>query len=242
MPTREPIIEIQDLHYTYPNGQKALQGINLAVFAGEKVALVGPNGAGKSTLLLQLNGILQGKGQVRIAGLELNKRTLRRIRGLVGLVFQDPDDQLFSSTVFEDVAFGPLYMGLPEEEVRRRVKEALQAVGLEGFENRVPHHLSQGQKKRVAIATVLAMEPHILALDEPTSELDPRTRRALIRLLQDLPQTLLVATHDMRLVATLCERTVILDEGQIVADGPTAELLADEPLLERHGLESPYAH
>ncbi len=233
------VIEVDNLVYTYPDGQQALKGISLMVREGEKVAVIGPNGAGKTTLFLHLNGILNGNGTVRVMGLEVTGRHLGAIRAKVGMVFQDPDDQLFSPTVFEDVAFGPLHMGLPEGEVRRRVRWALTQVGLEGFEDRMPHHLSLGERKRIAIATVLAMEPAILVLDEPSSELDPRSRRSLIQLLEKLPQTMLVASHDMRLVRDLCARTVIMDEGRIVADGPTPHLLADIALLERHGLEQP---
>ena len=233
----EYCIEIRDLSFAYPDGRRALRDVSLSVRSGEKVALVGPNGAGKSTLLLHLNGILQGEGTVHVMGQQVAGHHLAYIRAQVGLVFQDPDDQLFSPTVFDDVAFGPLYAGLPEGETQRRVAWALTQVGLEGYAGRISHHLSLGEKKRAAIATVLAMQPEILALDEPTSGLDPRTRRRLVGLLQELPQTMLAATHDMRLVAEVFSRTVILDEGQVVADGPTVELLADENLLEAHGLE-----
>jgi cobalt/nickel transport system ATP-binding protein len=233
------VIEIDNLVYAYPDGRQALKGVSLTVREGEKVAVTGPNGAGKSTLFLHLNGILNGDGRVRVMGLEVTDRHLGTIRAKVGMVFQDPDDQLFSPTVFEDVAFGPLHIGLSEGEVRRRVSWALAQVGMKGFEDRMPHHLSLGERKRVAIATVLSMDPAVLVLDEPTSELDPRSRRSLIRLLRELPQTMLVASHDMRLVRDLCSRTVILDEGRIVADGPTSRLLADVELLERHGLEQP---
>jgi len=233
----ESCIEIDSLSFAYPDGRSALRDVSLGVRPGEKVALVGPNGAGKSTLLLHLNGILRGEGTVRVMGQEVAEPHLARIRGQVGLVFQDPDDQLFSPTVFEDVAFGPLYAGLPEEEIRRRVAWALAQVELEGYAERVSHHLSLGEKKRAAIASVLSMQPDILALDEPTSGLDPRTRRRLIGLLHELPQTMLVATHDMQLVAQVFPRTVVLDGGWVVADGPTDELLADERLLEAHGLE-----
>jgi cobalt/nickel transport system ATP-binding protein len=233
----ESCIEIDSLSFAYPDGRSALRDVSLGVRPGEKVALVGPNGAGKSTLLLHLNGILRGEGTVRVMGQEVGEPHLARIRGQVGLVFQDPDDQLFSPTVFEDVAFGPLYAGLPDAEIRRRVAWALAQVELEGYAERVSHHLSLGEKKRAAIASVLSMQPDILALDEPTSGLDPRTRRRLIGLLHELPQTMLVATHDMRLVAQVFPRTVVLDGGWVVADGPTDELLADERLLEAHGLE-----
>jgi cobalt transport protein ATP-binding subunit len=235
-----PLLAIDDLRYAYPDGQPALNGVSLAINPGEKVALVGPNGAGKSTLLLHLNGILGGPdAPVRVCGLPPDKKNLPVIRGLVGLVFQNPDDQLFSPTVLEDVAFGPLHMGLDEAEVRRRAGRALAQVGMAGFEGRLSHHLSIGQKKRVAIATVLSMAAELLALDEPTAGLDPRGRRQLIDLLRELPQTLLVSTHDMALVREIFPRTIIMDDGRVVADGPTAELLSDAPLLAAHGLELP---
>jgi cobalt/nickel transport system ATP-binding protein len=233
-------IEIRKLSFAYPDGRQALRGIDLAVHEGEKVALVGPNGAGKSTLLLHLNGLLRGDGVVQVMGRTVEEPNLGWIRAKVGMVFQNPDDQLFSPTVFDDVAFGPLYVGLPEEEIRRRVEWALAQVGLEDYADRVSHHLSLGEKKRAAIATVLSMQPEILALDEPTSGLDPRTRRRLIGLLRELPQTMLVATHDMNLVAETCGRAVILDKGEVIADGGMRELLVDEQLLDAHGLEKPH--
>jgi len=234
---RLPVIDVADLSFSYPDGRRALAGVSLAILPGEKVALVGPNGAGKSTLMLHLNGILGDKDSpVRVGGLPMSKENLPIIRGRVGLVFQNPDDQLFSPTVFEDVAFGPLHMGLPEAEVRRRAAVALEQVGMAGAEDRLSHHLSIGQKKRVALATVLAMEPEILVLDEPTAGLDPRGRRQLIALLRDLPRSMLVSTHDMALVAELFPRMVIMDEGRIVADGATGQLLATPALLEAHGL------
>jgi len=232
-------IELGSLSFAYPDGRRALSRIDLRVARGEKVAVVGPNGAGKSTLFLHLNGILRGQGRVCVAGVELNDRVIRTVRARVGLVFQDPDDQLFSPTVFEDVAFGPLHLDYPREEVQDRVTRALAAVGMSGYEEQMPHHMSLGERKRIAIATVLAMEPEILVLDEPSAGLDPRARRNLINLLRDLPQTMLVASHDMRLVWELCPRTVILDGGQLVADGPTATLLQDAALMERHALEVP---
>jgi len=234
---RLPVIDVADLSFSYPDGRRALAGVSLAILPGEKVALVGPNGAGKSTLMLHLNGILGDKNSpVRVGGLPMSKENLPVIRGRVGLVFQNPDDQLFSPTVFEDVAFGPLHMGLPEAEVRRRAAVALEQVGMAGAEDRLSHHLSIGQKKRVALATVLAMDPEILVLDEPTAGLDPRGRRQLIALLRDLPRSMLVSTHDMALVAELFPRMVIMDEGRIVADGATGQLLASPALLEAHGL------
>jgi cobalt transport protein ATP-binding subunit len=231
-------IEMQDLSYAYPDGHVALRNVNLIVGAGERVGLVGPNGAGKSTLLLHLNGLLAGTGRVLVAGMSLSDGNLPHVRRKVGLVFQEADDQLFSPTVFEDVAYGPIYQGMPSDEVEKRVAGALSKVGLEGFERRAPYHLSVGEKRRVSLATVLAMEPEILVLDEPSSGLDPRGRRGLINLLRGLPQTILVATHDMLLVRELLPRTVIMDGGAIVADGPTERLLRDEVLMERHGLEA----
>jgi len=231
-------IEVNQLKFNYPDGHTALRGVSLRIAPGEKVALVGPNGAGKSTLMLHLNGILQGQGEVRVAGLPVQAETLGKVRAAVGLVFQDPDDQLFSPTVFEDVAFGPLHMGLAEVEVRARVSSALEAVGMSAYTERVSHHLSVGEKKRIAIATVLSMNPEILVLDEPSAGLDPRARRGLINLLTTLPQTMLVSTHDIRLVAEVFPRMVIMDEGRIAADGPTATLLADAALLQAHGLET----
>ena len=233
-------VELEHVHFQYPDGFEALRGVDLHIGAGEKVALVGPNGAGKSTLMLQLNGTLRpAHGSVRVAGLAVGKDTIRRVRAEVGLVFQDPDDQLFSPTVFDDVAFGPLHMGLPADEVHRRVERALAAVGMAAFAHRVPHRMSLGQRKRVALATVLSMDPSILVFDEPSAGLDPRGRRELIRLLHTLDHTMLVSTHDMRLVAEVFPRIVVMDDGQVVADGPTGEILADAALLEAHGLEAP---
>ncbi len=233
-------IDVRDLHFSYPDGRVALQGVSFFIQPGEKVSLVGPNGAGKSTLMLHLNGILRGVGEVKCRGLPVTEDNFAEVRRAVGLVFQDPEDQLFSLRVFDDVAYGPTYMGLPPEEIERRVHLALQAVALVGFEGRVSHHLSMGEKKRVAIATVLAMDPEILALDEPSYGLDPRSRRELIRLLRRLPQTMLVATHDLRLAAEVTTRTLVMDGGRLVADGPSQTILADGGLLEKHGLESPW--
>jgi cobalt transport protein ATP-binding subunit len=235
-----PAVEVRALEFAYPDGTRALCGVDVTIMPGEKVALIGPNGAGKSTFMLHLNGInAVQSGSVAIDGIVVDRRTAPRIRALVGLVFQDPDDQLFSPTVFDDVAFGPLYMGIASDEIERRVGEALAAVGLEGFEKKAPYHLSIGQRKRAALATVLSMEPSILVLDEPSAGLDPRGRRELINLLNGLPYTLLVSTHDMRFAADVFPRTLIMDGGTIVADGPTGDLLADGDLLHRHGLEMP---
>jgi cobalt/nickel transport system ATP-binding protein len=233
-------IDLEHVHYSYPDGFEALHGVSLRVARGEKVALVGPNGAGKSTLMLHLNGIhLPAHGTVRIGGVVVDRKSVRRIRAEVGLVFQDPDDQLFSPTVFEDVAFGPLHMGVPEAEIHDRVERALAAVGMTGFERRLPHRLSLGQRKRIALATVLSMDPSVLVFDEPSAGLDPRGRRELIALLRSLDQTLVVSSHDMKLVAEVFPRVVVMDDGLIVGDGPTAELLEDDAFLELHGLERP---
>jgi cobalt/nickel transport system ATP-binding protein len=230
-------IEVEKLSYSYPDGHIALREASLTIAPGEKVALVGPNGAGKSTLMLHLNGILQGQGSVRVCGLDVIKNNLGKVRAAVGLVFQNPDDQLFSPTVFDDVAFGPIYQGLQKAEVEERVQHALDAVHMREYAPRVSHHLSTGEKKRIAIATVMSMDPEILVLDEPSAGLDPRARRSLINLLRELPQTMLVSTHDLRLVHELFPRTVIMDDGRIVADGATDQLLNDEALLNAHGLE-----
>jgi cobalt/nickel transport system ATP-binding protein len=233
----EKAIEINRLSYVYPDGQCGLTGINLSISCGESVALIGPNGAGKSTLLLHLNGILRGNGAaVTVLGLPVEEKNIKEIRRKVGMVFQDPEDQLFSLNVFEDVAFGPVNMGYPEEEVGRRVKLALEKVGMQGYEKRSSHHLSIGEKKRVAIATVLSLDPEILALDEPTSSLDPRGKWALMDFLKKLNITKIVASHDLELVKFLCNRIVILDGGKVVADGTTEEILGDEKLLGDHGL------
>ena len=232
-------IEVEHLSFNYPDGHQALNDVSLSIEPGEKVALVGPNGAGKSTLILHLNGILIGEGKIRVCGLEVSKENLGRVRSCVGLVFQSPEDQLFSPTVFDDVAFGPLYQGLPATEVLERVDDALAAVHMEKYKKRVSHHLSMGEKKRIAIATVLSMQPEVLILDEPTGGLDPRSRRSLIHLLTELPLTMLVSTHDMLLVREIFPRMIILDEGQVVADGPTQVLMDYVALLEAHGLERP---
>lgn len=233
-------IVIKNLSYKYPDGHRALNNVSLSLAPNERVALVGPNGAGKSTLMLHLNGILTGEGSIKICDLEVSKDTVGQMRSMVGLVFQSPEDQLFSPTVYDDVAFGPLYQNLPMSEVNERVSDALAAVAMQDYARRVSHHLSVGEKKRIAIATVLSMKPEVLVLDEPTAGLDPRARRSLINLLRELPMTMLVSTHDMLMVGEIIPRMIIMDEGSIVADGPTHELMNDIELLEIHGLERPF--
>jgi cobalt/nickel transport system ATP-binding protein len=237
----EPILQLVDVRYRYPTGPQALAGVTLSVEAGERVGLIGPNGAGKSTLLLSIAGFVPATGTIRLAGHTLSRATVRDVRRHLGLVFQDPDDQLFMPRVGDDVAFGPATMGLPPEEVHARVHEALAAVDLEGYEMRAPYHLSVGEKRRAALATVLAMRPQVLVLDEPTANLDPRSRRRLINLLRGLPGTLLLVGHDLDLILDVCGRTVLLDAGKVVADGPSSDILCRRDLLESHGLELPLA-
>jgi cobalt/nickel transport system ATP-binding protein len=229
------MIVARGLRFRYPNGVVALDGVDLEIARGERVAVLGPNGAGKTTLMLHLNGLLRGEGDIEVAGIG----DLRDLRAAVGLVFQDPDDQLFMPTVAEDVAFGPLNLGLAREEVEARVAAALAAVRMEPVIDRAPHQLSLGQRRRVAIATVLAIQPRLLVLDEPSANLDPRARRELLEVLDAIDRTMLVVTHDLPFAARLCERAVILSGGRIVADGPCAEILADDALLAAHDLELP---
>ena len=234
-------LTIEDLRYAYPDGHEALSGVDLVIEQGERVALLGPNGAGKTTLAMHLNGIRTAtSGTIAVVGMELGDDTVSEIRRKVGLVFQDPDDQLFMPKVGEDVAFGPANLGLRGEELDGRVTTALAAVGGSDLRDRVPHHLSGGERRRAAIATVLAMEPDLLVLDEPTSGLDPAGRRELIELLASLDVTQLVITHDLPLALELCGRAIIMDGGQIVASGATGDILADETLLARHRLELPF--
>ncbi len=260
-----PLVEVRDLSYRYPDDTRALRHVSFAIDDGECVGLVGPNGAGKSTLLWHLNGLLpecsghaRGSGRagqgphdkashseasaaaaIKVADLPMVEANLPAIRRTVGLVFQDPDDQLFCPTVREDVAFGPLNLGLPQEEVRRRVADALAAVGLEEIAARLPHHLSVGERKRACLAGVLACQPRLLALDEPTANLDPRARRQLMSVLDDLRCAKIIASHDLEMILEMCPRVILLDEGQVRADGATQEILRDEPLLIAHGLELP---
>jgi cobalt/nickel transport system ATP-binding protein len=232
-------VHATDLRFDYPNGVPGLAGIDLHVAHGERVAIIGPNGAGKTTLMLNLNALLTGRGELEVAGLRVGHDDVRDLRARVGLIFQDPDDQLFMPTVREDVAFGPLNAGSSRIEVEERIREALAAVRMTEFADRAPHQLSLGQRRRVAIATVLAMRPSLLVLDEPSANLDPRTRRELIELLDTVERTMLVVTHDLPLAAKLCERAVILSAGRVVADGPCLDILADEQLLAAHDLELP---
>ena len=235
------IIEIKDLEYTYPDQTKALAGLSLKIHHGEAVAVVGANGAGKSTLLSHLIGIVvPTRGEVRIGDYPLTKQTLPHIRRSVGMVFQNSDDQLFMPTVFEDVAFGPLNLGLPHQEVEERVMSALERVGVADLRDRPPYKLSGGQKRAVAIASVLSMLPDILVMDEPTAGLDPKARRQLIHLLQSFTHTKVIATHDLDLVLDLCPRTIVLYDGVMIADRPTLEIFSDDALLERAHLEKPF--
>lgn len=260
-PSIGPAVRLRDLRFAYPDGREALRGLNLDVQAGESVALVGPNGAGKSTLLWHLNGLLPGRARgagasvlhdhgdtdrsdptatmVRIDGIAVTERSAHQIRRRVGLLFQDPDDQLFSTTVLEDVAFGPLNLGHSRTEARRIAQDCLRRVELIDVADRPPHHLSLGERKRACLAGVLACEPTVLALDEPTANLDPRARRRFMDLIRGLPSTKLIATHDLDMVVDLCPRTVLLDGGRIIADGPTFDVLADADLMAAHGLEVP---
>ena len=241
--TTQPSLLIEELAFAYPDGNQALFGVNLRIERGERVALLGPNGAGKTTLVMHMNGIHPAEhGKVSVAGEVIdttNKDLLRRIRGKVGVVFQDPDDQLFMPTVGEDVAFGPYNMGIREAELDKAVDEALEMVHMSEFKERPPHHLSFGQRRRVAVATVLAMKPAILVLDEPSSNLDPAGRRELAEILKSLDVTIVMVTHDLPYAFELCERSVILSGGVIVADGTTGDILRDSNLLAQHRLELP---
>jgi cobalt/nickel transport system ATP-binding protein len=234
------IVEVCDLRYCYPDGTEALSGVDFCIHHGESVAVVGANGAGKSTLLLHLNGCLAPTvGRVRIGDNPLTPATLQQVRRTVGMVFQDPDDQLFLPTVYDDVAFGPLNLSLPLEEVDTRVRHALNTVNCEHLSSRPPYRLSGGEKRSVAIASVLAMKPDILVLDEPTSNLDPRARRKLINLLQGFKHTKIIASHDLDMVMDICDRTIILHKGKVLADGATRQIFTDDALLEQAHLERP---
>jgi len=235
----QPAVQIELLSYRYPDGTEALREISLEIAVGSRVGLVGPNGAGKSTLLLCIDGFLHGAAAVRVAGLTVQKSNLDRIRSHVGLVFQNPDDQLFMPRLFDDVAFGPTNQKLGPDQVRRRTEQALAAVGLADAGERAPHHLSMGQKRNAGIATVLAMKPDLLLMDEPAANLDPRSRRQLTELLGGMDITMLIASHDLELVLRLCDRVVLLDAGRTIASGPTRAILGDADLMINHGLEVP---
>jgi cobalt/nickel transport system ATP-binding protein len=238
-----PIILATDLSYAYPTGQAALINVSFSIEPAERVGLIGPNGAGKTTLFLCLSGVLPVRsGSVSLAGLDPAEPAQRRqLPRKVGIVFQNSDDQIFNATVFDDVAFGPLNLELPRDEVKERVAEALEQVGLEGFDRRVPFHLSGGEKRRTALAGVLAMRPEILLLDEPSMYLDPRGRREFIRLIETLRVTRVIASHDLELIRETCGRVILLDAGRVIADGPTDGILSDVPLMISHGLEVPHS-
>jgi cobalt/nickel transport system ATP-binding protein len=239
--TMTPSLRISGLAFAYPDGYQALFGVNLEIAKGERVALLGPNGAGKTTLVLHLNGLLSGgEGIVEVAGLPVEKQNFAEIRRRVGVVFQDPDDQLFMPTVRDDVAFGPANMGLSGSDLDARVDEALAQVAMSEYADRPPHHLSFGQRRRVAVATVLAMHPEILVLDEPSSNLDPASRRELADILRSLDITLFMVTHDLPYALELCPRSVVLSEGVVVADGPTRDILLNDPLMRANRLELPF--
>jgi cobalt/nickel transport system ATP-binding protein len=236
-----PVLDVRGLAFAYPDGHQALYGVDLHVHRGERVALLGPNGAGKTTLVLHLNGILTaGGGSVAVSGLPVSREHIPEIRRRVGIVFQDPDDQLFMGTVRQDVAFGPANLGLTGAELETRVQRALEQVGMAEYADRPPHHLSFGQRRRVAVATVLAMEPEILVLDEPSSNLDPASRRELADILRSLDVTVLMVTHDLPYALELCPRAVVLSDGTVVADGSTYDVLTDDALMRAHRLELPF--
>jgi cobalt/nickel transport system ATP-binding protein len=232
-------IEVEDLHHTYLDGTISLKGVSFSVKVNETFSVIGPNGAGKTTLLLALCGLIPFKGSIKIFDQVLNNRSIKEIRKNLGFVSQDPDDQLFMPNVYDDVAFGPKNLGFPEEEISEIVKEALQVVGLAGFETRSPHHLSFGEKKRVSLATVLSMKPKILLLDEPTSNLDPRSRREFIELLQRVKCTKIIVGHDLDMIVKTSQRVLLLNEGKKIAEGETLDILKNKELLEANGLELP---
>ncbi len=232
-------VHARGLSYAYPDGTLALDDVTLHVGHGERVAVLGPNGAGKTTLMLHLDGLLLGRGELEVAGVAVERGTLRELRARVGLVFQDPDDQLFMPNVRDDVAFGPLNLGLSPDQALARVEEALEAVRMTHAADRAPHQLSMGERRRVAIATVLAMRPRLLVLDEPSANLDPRARRELLEVLERIERTMLEVTHDLPFAAELCERAIVLSGGRVVADDDCDAVLADPELLARHDLELP---
>lgn len=234
------IVELKDIYFSYPDSTEALNGLSFRIVHGESVGIAGANGAGKTTLLLNLNGhLLPSKGEISIGEIPLSKKTRQEIRKKVGFVFQRPDDQLFMPTVYEDVAFGPVNLGLTQEKVDEHVRNALEMVGCLHLSNRPPHRLSEGQKRSVAIATVMAMNPDILVMDEPASNLDPKSRRQLIDLLKGFKHTKIIASHDLDLILDVCERCIIIKDGRVVADGPSEDILLNELLLEENNLELP---
>ncbi len=239
-----PAIEVKNLQYEYHDGTKALRGISFNIAEGECIGVIGPNGAGKSTLLLHLNGILpeviKGIPTMQVMGTAVNSEGRGKIHQIVGLLFQNPDDQLFCPTVYEDVAFGPQQFGKSSEDIHQIVSDALETVGLAGYENRSPHHLSGGEKQRVCLAGVLSCTPKILVLDEPTKDLDPRGKRELKILLRSIPSTKIIASHDLELIVDLCPRTIVMDKGELIADGDTINILRNEELMLAHGLETPH--
>ena len=233
-------VEVRHLSYKYPDGTAALEDVSFDIYEGESVGIIGPNGAGKTTLILHLNGVLNKQtGTINICGVNLGKNTIPEIRRKVGIAFQDPDDQLFMATVFDDIAFGPINMGLSRIEVAQRVKSALSKVGLNGYDNRISHHMSYGEKKKASIATILSMEPEIFIFDEPTANLDPRARRKIIEILCKLPATKIIASHDIEMILEICDRAILLDKGQVVINGQAKDILTNPILLEAHGSEAP---
>ena len=237
----EKIIQVKNLSYSYPDGNNVLEGIDLDILEGETLGVIGPNGAGKTTLLLHFNGLFMGNGlsKIKVLGLEVNKVNLKQIRKSVGFVFQEPEDQLFMPTVYEDVSFGPSNLGWDKQRIEKETRQALEEVGLSDKAEHLSHHLSLGEKKRVSIATVISMKPEILVLDEPSANLDPAARRHLMELLKRLPITKIIAGHDLELILELCTRVVVLDNGKIVADGEARRILADSCLMQEHSLEVP---
>ena len=241
---KEAAIEMEKIKFVYPDGYTAVENVNMSIMRGERIAILGPNGAGKTTLLMLIDGLFTpSEGQVNVLGMPVNKNNLYKVRMKVGFVFQDPDDQLFCPTLLEDVTFGPLSMDLSREEVARRAKEALKVMGLEGYEEKPPHHLSAGEKKKAAIATVLVMEPEILILDEPTANLDPKSRTELVKIVDNLHKerkiTLITATHDVNFVAAVADRVYVLNKGQIIAEGHVREVFSNPKLMEEANLEPP---
>jgi cobalt/nickel transport system ATP-binding protein len=233
------VIEIRDLNYSYPDGNEALKGVNIDIYQNETIGIIGPNGAGKTTLLLYISGLLNANGGIKICDLELNKSNLAEIRKKIGLVFQDPQDQLFMPTVFEDVAFGPVNMKKERQVIESSVHEALKEVDMLDSIDRMSYHLSFGEKKRVALATVLAMEPEILILDEPSSNLDPKARRHLIGILKNIKATKIISGHDLEMILEICNRVILLDNSKVIYEGETLQILSDEALMHSHGLEVP---